>query len=117
MFSFLLNTQKLHKEISDNDAENYLLAEKWHCYSGYADLGKIKHSILNLRFYHEFQKNLIYYCTEDTVNNILGKSREVCKSNLRKIIRTGVPMKFTREMLLKLGLHYTKKVLNFTHNI
>ena len=114
MLSYLWKSDK-SQEISENEAENYLLAEKWHSYSGYADLDKIKKSIFSHKFYYEGQKKLYYYCNEDTINNILDKSKEVCNKSLRKIIRAGVPIKFTRQMLIKIGL-IDKNVTNDFYN-
>ncbi len=99
MVSYIWKSPK--REVSESEAENYILAEKWHSYSGYVNYDSVKHSILSTKLYYETQKNLSYYCSEDTINSFLEKNK-VDKNTLRKIIRYGVPMKFTKDVILKL---------------
>ena len=106
MFKFLWPQ---NKEVSDSDAENSFLAEKWHYYSGFSDLEKIKTSLINFKFYKEIQKNLEYYCTESMINNLLDKNILNSKS-CKKMIRQGIPIKYTKDLLLKLFQNDKKSI-------
>lgn len=112
MVSYLWRSPQ--REISESEAENYILAEKWHSYSGYVNLEAVKHSIMSTKFYYETQKNLANYCSEDTINSFMDKNK-VDKNTLRKIIRSGVPMKFTKDVIIKL-CKVDKNTINETYN-
>jgi hypothetical protein len=90
-----------NSSLSDQDAENKFLSEKWHSYSKLADLEKIKHK-LSIKYYIETETNLEYYCTESELNYILTKPDMLKSERTKTDIRNGIPLKYTREIILGL---------------
>lgn len=88
--------------ISESEAENKLLSENWHSYSGFADLDKIKEAVISVKYYVDLQANLEYYVTESEMNYIFQKKDMLESLRVKKNIRIGIPIKYTRELILRL---------------
>ena len=88
--------------INDQEAENKLISEKWHTYSTYADLDKIKDRMISIKYFIEQQKNLEYYCNEKEIMYLLNKHDGLKSERMKSNIRNGIPIKYTRQILLKL---------------
>jgi hypothetical protein len=87
--------------ITDQEAENKLLSEAWHSHSKMANLDKIKQK-LSMKYYLEVQTNLEYYCQESEINYILSKHDMQVSERTKTDIRNGIPIKYTREIMLGL---------------
>lgn len=89
-------------EISELEAENRLLSEKWHIYTGYCDLEKIKQNMISVKVFVESQENLEYYFTQGEFEHIITKSEMQTSKRVKKDLRIGLPIKYTRELILKI---------------
>lgn len=87
---------------NDTESENKFLSEKWHSYSGFVDLEKIKQNIITVKFFVENQINLEYYFTESEFNYILQKPDLLTSKRFKKEGRTGVPIKYTKDLILRM---------------
>ena len=88
--------------MTNEEAENKLLSEKWHIYSSYADLDKIKTRIISSKYFIEQQNDIEYYCPESEINYLLTKPDGLKSERMKRNIRNGIPIKHTRQIILKL---------------
>jgi TBC1 domain family member 24 len=89
-------------EMSELEAENKLLCEKWHLHSGYSDLEKLKQNMISVKVFIESQENLEYYFTQGEFEYIITKPDMLTSNRVKKDIRNGIPIKYTRELILKM---------------
>ena len=92
--------------LSDDEAENKLLAEKWYTYSTFVNFVKLKASLITPKAFIEYQLELEKYTPINTINYFLDLSIEklLIDSTFKKSIRKGIPACYTKQIILKMFL-------------
>jgi hypothetical protein len=88
--------------LKNSEAENQLLSYNWHTHSGYVNLEKIKQSMISIKYFIDTQKNFEYYFTDSEFNHMINKESLTKSVRLKKNLRNGIPVKYMKEILLKL---------------
>jgi hypothetical protein len=89
-------------EVSEMEAENKLLCEKWTTYSGYLDLEKLKQYAISVKSLLESQSKMEYNFTQGEFEYIMAKGNLSESSRFKKAVRNGIPLKYFKDLILKM---------------
>lgn len=70
--------------------------------NSYLDLELLKEHTPSIEYILEEDKKLEIYCTEKVFKHVMSKKNLFVSKNCKNLIRSGVPLKYMRELLLKL---------------
>jgi hypothetical protein len=90
-------------DINENNPEKIILNLPCFKINCYLDIELLKKYTPNLNYILEEDKKLEKYCTEQVFNHVMSKKKKLFESkNCKKLVRSGVPLKFIRDLILKL---------------
>lgn len=89
------------KSTKDVD-ENIFLNLPYFKINSFLDINLLKNHTPSLNYILEEDKKLEQYCTEKVFKHVMTKKNLFESKNCKNLIRSGVPLKYLRELLLKL---------------
>ena len=101
MYNYFFSHKPLASN-SDKEVEQFLNKEIWYTTSNILNKEKVLSSILLSKNYISNKNGMEYYCTDKIILNLLKENNLLISSSFKSILRTGLPFKYSKEIILKM---------------